>query len=326
VEAKKTRIGTVVKHTGSHYLISELPTWDLHPVVIRGSLRLKGNATTNPIAVGDHVEYEMPLDLNGEISGTGSISKILPRKNYIIRKSTNLSRQAHIIAANIDLAYLVVTLDFPETKWPFIDRFLVTCQAYNVPVKILLNKIDLYGESHRELINYFKEVYHDQAGYEIIEISATKGINIQRIKEECAKKDDDNQVNISLFSGVSGVGKSSLIRALDPSIQLKTNNISSYHIQGKHTTTFYEMYKLETGGFIIDTPGIRGFGLIDVEKEEISTYFPEMFHIMNKCRFQPCTHTHEPGCAVKQAVENGEISYERYKSYLGMLDDESKYR
>lgn len=318
VEKSKQGIATIVKHTGSHYLLSELPSWELFPVVIRGKLRLKESTSTNPVAVGDKVEYQVPLDNSDKPSGVGMITSILPRRNYVIRKSTNLSRQAHIIAANVDVAYLVVTIDFPETKWPFIDRFIVTCQAYKVPVKLILNKIDLYGESHKELVDYFKEIYTG-VGYEILEISALTGEGIEALRKDCNGK-------VSLFSGVSGVGKSSLIKALDPKLNPKTAEISKYHVQGRHTTTFYEMHQITTGGFIIDTPGIRGFGLVDLEKEEISTYFPEMLNVMDNCKYKPCTHTHEPGCAVKEAVESGEIYAERYNSYLGMLEGENKYR
>jgi len=302
---------TVVKHTGSHYLLSELPEWSLFPAVMRGKIRLKGVTTTNPVAVGDRVEYS----LDGEM---GTIEKILPRSNYIIRKSANLSRESHIIAANIDTAYLIVTIEFPETKLAFVDRFLLTCEAYKIHTVILVNKIDIYDAEHREMLAAFEDIYRG-AGYEVIEISAKEGINVERLRQMCRDK-------LSLFSGVSGVGKSSLIKALDPSLDPKIGEISAAHLQGKHTTTFYEMHPLASGGFIIDTPGIRGFGIVDIKSEELSTYFPEMLRVMDNCRFKPCTHTHEPGCAVKQAVEDGEISVERYSSYLGMLEEETKYR
>lgn len=298
----------VVKHTGSHYLISRLPEWDPFPVVIRGKLRLLGDNSTNPLTVGDIVEYE-----------EGVISDILPRKNCVIRQATNLSKQTHIIAANIDVAYLVVTIDCPDTKWAFIDRFLVTCQAYKVPVKIILNKIDLYDRHHSSKVALFKKIY-GEAGYDIIDTSAITNRGVDVLRKEC------NSNGISLFSGVSGVGKSSLIKALDPSLTPKILPISEAHLQGKHTTTFYEMYPLTGGGFIIDTPGIRGFGLVDLDKNEISTYFPEMLRVMDGCRYKPCTHTHEPYCAVKEAVDLGTISLERYNSYLGMLEDKTKYR
>lgn len=303
---------TVVKHTGSHYLLSRLPQWDLFPAVIKGKLRLKGFNSTNPIAVGDLVEYE------GGEGGLATIKSILPRKNHIIRKSTNLSRQSHVIASNLDMVFLVMTIDMPQVKLPFIDRFLVTCEAYNVPVTIVINKMDIYGEETMEMVRAFEQIY-SHAGYRIIECSATTGMGIEEIREACKDK-------IVLFSGQSGVGKSSLIGALDPALDLRVGEISAYHQQGKHTTTFYEMHPISTGGFVIDTPGIRGFGLVDVSQLELSGYFPEMLRVEDNCRFAPCTHTHEPGCAVKEAVENGEISVERYESYLGMLDEQTKYR
>lgn len=337
IEKIKESSAYIVKHTGSHYILAELPTWNLFPAVIKGKLRLKESYSTNPVAVGDIVEYQAPLDENANICDTATIKSVLERKNYIIRKSTNLSRQSHIIAANIDMAYLVVTLDFPETKWAFIDRFLVSCEAYKIPVTILINKIDFYTTAQmREGVEYFKQVY-EHAGYRVLEVSAKRGDGVDELRRECALplgeenlslKENMHKCNvrINLFSGVSGVGKSSLIKALDPSLDPKVGQISTSHLQGKHTTTFYEMYPLSTGGYIVDTPGIRGFGIVDVEKEELSTYFPDMLRVMDGCRFKPCTHTHEPGCAVKDALENGDISAERYASYLGMLEDESKYR
>jgi ribosome biogenesis GTPase len=313
VENKKTEEATVVKHTGSQYLVSNLPEWDVKTCVLKGKLRLKGGSTTNPIAVGDRVLYEKEGDTRGVIT------EVLPRKNYIIRKSTNLSRQAHIIAANLDQVFLLVTLSFPETKFEFIDRFLVTCEAYKIPVKIVLNKIDLFGNESSDSLDDFKYIYNESAGYQIIETSGKMGINTNLLREECKGK-------VSLFSGVSGVGKSSLINALDSSLTLRTGEISDYHRQGKHTTTFYEIHPLFSGGFIIDTPGIKGFGLIEMEREELSHYFPEMLRVLNNCKFAPCTHTHEPDCAVKRGVEQGEITEERYVSYLSMLEGEDKYR
>lgn len=303
---------TVVKHTGSHYLLSKLPQWELFPAVIKGKLRLKGFNSTNPIAVGDVVVYEGG---DGELA---TIKEILPRKNHIVRKSTNLSRQSHVIASNLDMVFLVVTVDMPEVKLPFVDRFLVTCEAYNVPVTIVLNKMDIYTPQALEMVEAFKQIY-SHAGYKIIGSSAATGLGLDEIRESCKEK-------VVLFSGQSGVGKSSLISALDPNLNLRVGEISAYHQQGKHTTTFYEMHPISTGGFVIDTPGIRGFGLVDVSQLELSTYFPEMLRVEDNCRFVPCTHTHEPGCAVKEAVENGEISVERYESYLGMLDEQTKYR
>ena len=308
---------TVVKHTGSHYLLSKLPEWNLFPAVLRGKIRLKGSTATNPVAVGDVVSYETD---NGSptLENPAVIKSVHERRNYVIRKSANLSRQAHIIAANIDQAFIVVTLDFPEVKLPFLDRILVTCEVYNVHPVIVLNKIDLFRDAYAVQLDAFHRIY-EGAGYSVMEVSALTGEGREALLEACAGK-------ISLFSGVSGVGKSSLIKAMDPTLELKIGEISEAHLQGRHTTTFYEMYPLSSGGFIIDTPGIRGFGLVDIEPEEIALYFPEMLRTSAGCRFTPCTHTHEPGCAVKAAVKEGTVSYERYSSYLGMLEEGKKYR
>ena len=302
---------TVVKNAGSHYLLSPLPEWKVFPAVLRGKIRLKASEITNPIAVGDRVSYSMEDD-------TAVITEILPRRNYVIRRSTNLSRQAHIIAANVDMAYIVVSLYFPEVKLPFLDRILVTCELYGIPATIVLSKTDLYREPAAEEIDHFRSIY-EKAGYPIIEISVKTGEGIDSIRIAC-------QGSVNLFSGESGVGKSSLIKALDPSLNPKIGTISAAHLQGKHTTSLYEMYPLASGGFVIDSPGIRGFGLVDVEKEEIARYFPEMLKAAEGCRFTPCTHTHEPGCAVKAAVEEGLIAPERYNSYLGMLEEDKKFR
>lgn len=335
---------TVVKHTGSHYLLAQLPQWDLFPAVLRGKIRLKGSTATNPVAVGDHVTFSVDVPEEAFVQEGGvltddgrrvsmeylilenpaAITAVQPRKNYIIRKSTNLSRQSHIIAANLDRAFIIATIDYPEIKLPFLDRILVTCEVYNIPVTIVLNKVDLYRESHAEMLEAFHEIY-EGAGYPVLEVSALTGEGVDALRDAC-------RGHVSLFSGVSGVGKSSLIKALDPSLDPRVGEISDVHLQGKHTTTFYEMYALTDGhsedalGFIVDTPGLRGFGLVDLKKEEIALYFPEMLKVSENCRFAPCTHTHEPGCAVKEAVEAGEISYDRYSSYLGMLDEEGKYR
>ena len=341
-------------------MLSVLPQWDLFPAVLRGKIRLKGSTATNPVAVGDIVDFEaeVPEGIEAEVitlETPAVITAVHPRRNYIIRKSTNLSRQSHIIAANLDRAFLVVTLDFPQVKLPFLDRLLVTCEVYNVPPVIVLNKCDLYGPEHEDMRSAFHEIY-EGAGYPVIEVSAHTGQGVDRLRDIVSGKTladgtpdegyDPSRPCVSLFSGVSGVGKSSLIKALDPSLEPRVGEISDAHEQGRHTTTFYEMYKVSpapslchpepsrchpdlvegSAGFIVDTPGLRGFGLVDLKKEEIALYFPEMLKASENCRFTPCTHTHEPGCAVKEAVESGEISYDRYSSYLGMLDEEGKYR
>ena len=313
MELNAVKTGTVVRHTGSHYMVSALPEWNLVLCTLRGKLRLKESGITNPVAVGDRVEY-MP-----EREGTGIIVNVLPRKNYIIRKSTNLSRQSHILAANIDYVFLIVTMAFPKVKAEFIDRFLITCEAYSIPARIVINKSDIYGEVELSEVERFKNIYAKSAGYPILEVSALTGEGVEVLREAC-----DGAV--SLFAGVSGVGKSSLINALDPHLELRTGEISEYHKQGKHTTTSYDIYPLSSGGFIVDMPGIKGFGLIEMDKDELSHYFPEMLRLLDGCRFAPCTHTHEPECAVKEGIETGLVSEERYASYLSMLEDEGKYR
>lgn len=315
----KMNEAVVVKHTGSHYLLTMLPEWNLFPAVLRGKIRLKGNTATNPVAVGDVVTFEYGSSSEGEMptpENPALITEVKPRKNYIIRRSANLSRQSHIIAANLDRAFIVVTMDFPEVKLPFLDRILVTCEVYGIPAVIVVNKTDLYDGALTARLEVFRRIY-EGAGYPVMAVSAKTGEGVDGLRKMC-------DGSLSLFSGVSGVGKSSLIKALDPALDPKTGDISEAHLQGKHTTTFYEMYRLASGGYIVDTPGIRGFGLVDLAKEEIALYFPEMLKVSGGCRFTPCTHTHEPGCAVKAAVESGEISTERYVSYLGMLDEEGK--
>lgn len=311
---------TVVKNAGSHFMLSMLPEWKPFPAVLKGRIRLKANDSTNPVAVGDRVRFETQSEDLGEVTLTNPalITEVLDRKNYVVRKSTNLSRQSHVIAANIDMAFAVVTLYFPEVKLPFLDRMLVTCEVYGVPVTILLNKVDLYRQEAPETVENFINIY-TKAGYNVIETSAKTGEGIEELRKICDGK-------VCLFSGESGVGKSSLIKALDPTLDPKIGKISVAHLQGKHTTSLYEMYELASGGAVIDTPGLRGFGLVNLEKEEIARYFPEMLRAAEGCRFTPCTHTHEPGCAVKEAVENGEISAERYSSYLGMIEEDKKFR
>ena len=287
---------TVVKNAGSHYELSALPEWRIFPAVLRGRIRLKASQITNPVAVGDRVRYEWA---DGE--ETAVITEVLPRENYVIRRSTNLSRQAHIIAA-----------------LPFLDRILVTCGVYGIPATVVLSKVDLYRELAPEQVDAFHAIY-EGAGYRVIDTSVLTGEGIGELRDSCRGK-------INLFSGESGVGKSSLIKALDPALDPKIGQISTAHLQGKHTTSLYEMYPLATGGYVIDSPGLRGFGLVDLEKEEIGKYFPEMLRASEGCRFTPCTHTHEPGCAVKAAVDAGTISPERYASYLGMLEEDKKFR
>lgn len=314
---------TVVKNAGSHFMLSELPVWAPFPAVLKGKFRLKAGGSTNPVAVGDRVAYEAEIPEGQGLESVttehpATISRILDRKNHLVRRSTNLSRQSHVIAANIDMAYLIVSLYFPEIKLPFLDRLLVTCEVYGIPVTIVLNKVDLYAEEAADYLEDFRSIY-GKAGYRIIETSVRTGQGVDELREDCKGR-------ICLFSGESGVGKSSLIKAVDPSLNPKTGQISEVHLQGRHTTSLYEMYRIATGGYIIDTPGLRGFGLVDLKKEEIALYFPEMLRASRNCRFTPCTHTHEPGCAVKQAVEDGEISAERYASYLGMLEEDTKFR
>ena len=311
---------TVVKNAGSHYLLSCLPDWTPFPAVLKGKIRLRNNESTNPVAVGDRVRFESATDSLSDISlkNPAQISEVLDRKNYLIRKSTNLSRQSHVIAANVDMAFAVVSLYFPEIKLPFLDRMLVTCEVYGIPVTIVLNKVDLYREEAPQAVADFIDIYTN-AGYRVVCTSARTGEGVDELRSlTCG--------NVCLFSGESGVGKSSLIKALDPTLDPKIGRISDVHLQGKHTTSLYEMYRLRTGGWVIDTPGLRGFGLVNLEKEEISRYFPKMLKISENCRFTPCTHTHEPGCAVKEAVEDGRISPERYSSYLGMIEEDRKFR
>lgn len=309
---------TVVKNAGSHFLLSRLPEWKLFPAVLRGRVRLEHGSSTNPVAVGDRVRCSVGEQLDE--THPAVITEVLPRRNYLIRRSTNLSRQSHVIAANLDQVLVTVSLYFPEIKLPFLDRILVTCEVYGIPAVILLNKIDMYGSEVPEQVGEFVRIYN-RAGYEVIPTSAVTGEGVDRVRGLCRGR-------LSLLTGESGVGKSSLIKAVDPSLNPRTGLISEAHLQGRHTTSLYEMYRmnLDGGGYLIDAPGLRGFGLVDMEKEEIYRYFPEMLRVADHCRFVPCTHTHEPGCAVKAAVDEGLISPERYNSYLGMLEDDRKFR
>jgi len=301
--------GIVFKATGSWYIVKAGD--EKYDCTIKGKLRLDGSKTTNPVVTGDLVDIEIQ-------KGQGVITKIYPRKNYIIRKSTNLSRQAHIIAANLDRAMLIATMIMPETHLEFIDRFLVTAEAYRIPAIIVFNKIDIYTPG---LLDYMEEIaeMYKKIGYASMKVSALNNLGIEELKETVG-------TGISLISGYSGVGKSSLITAIDPSQTPKVGTISESNLSGKHTTTFSEVFELQTGGLIIDTPGIRGFGLVDMEKEPLFHYFPEMFKLLNQCKYYNCTHVHEPGCAVKASVNQGDIAESRYLSYLSMLEADTKYR
>ena len=304
-----TRIeGIVVSSTGSWYEVTtERGTLSCR---IRGRLRLKGIRSTNPVVVGDRVVVEPDGD-------SSAIVEILPRHNYVIRRASNLSKESHIIAANVDRALLIVTLHSPSTPREFVDRFLVTCEAYKVPVTIVMGKADtLEGEYAAEAAE-FEAIYRD-AGYDIIRLSSTTGQGIETIRTML-------KGHTTLVAGNSGVGKSTLVSAIDPSLDIRTGEISESHHKGKHTTTFSTMYPIEQG-YIIDTPGIKGFGLIDIESRELCRYFPEMMRIAPNCRFYNCTHTHEPGCAVVEAVEEGTVAMSRYESYLKILDEDDKYR
>ncbi len=310
--------GIVIKSTGSWYTV-KTEEGKFIESRIKGNLRLKGIRSTNPIAVGDHVEIvESNEDNNIGSQVVGLIHKIIPRTNYIIRKSPNLSKESHIIAANIDQAFLIVTIQFPVTTTTFIDRFLVSAEAYRIPCHLIFNKIDLYDDQQTAIMNSLIEIY-EMAGYQCLRISAKNEVGIGELKNMMTNK-------TNVFSGHSGVGKSTIINSLQSNIILKTGEISEAHFSGKHTTTNSEMYELDFGGFIIDTPGIKGFGVLEMEKEEISHYFPEIFKLLDECQFYNCTHTHEPHCAVKKSVEEGKIALSRYNSYLGLLDDEEKYR
>ncbi len=301
--------GIVYKSTGSRYKVKN-EKGEESICRIRGKFRIKGIKTTNPIAVGDMVEYEMEPGKD-----TGVITHIYPRKNYLLRKSINLSKQYHILASNIDQVFLVAPMIEPETTTAFMDRVLVTAEAYDIPAVILINKIDLL-EGKKKLLEKKEEIknIYEKAGYPVIDISAKTGYNIEKLKKLMKDK-------TSMFTGHSGAGKSSLINAVDPNLILKTAEISSSHKQGKHTTTFAEMYDLDFGGHIIDTPGIRGFGVIDMEPEELDSYFPEIFSHKSSCKFNDCKHINEPGCAVLPAVKKGLIPLPRYKSYLQLLEE-----
>jgi ribosome biogenesis GTPase len=305
--------GIVIKSVGSRYKVM-LGTDQIINCSIRGKLRVREVRTTNPVAVGDHVYVE--IEKEGK---AGIITEVLERKNYILRKASNLSKESQIIAANIDQLLLMVTVTMPQTPSEFVDRFLATAEAYSTPSVIIINKTDLYNSDELDIMEHLISVY-SAIGYECLRLSVSTGSGLERLREIMKDK-------ISLIGGNSGVGKTTLINILDPSLNLKTEEISTYHKQGKHVTTFPEMHRLPFGGFAIDTPGIRGFGVVDMERNEIYHFFPEIFRVAKGCRFHNCLHLDEPGCAVREAVDMKKIDLSRYKSYVSILnDDNSKYR
>jgi ribosome biogenesis GTPase len=305
--------GVVLKSTGSRYRV----LYDEGKIIdcsIKGKLRIEEFRTTNPIAVGDNILFEIDRKTN-----SGIITEVLDRRNWILRKASNLSKHSQIIAANIDQAFLMITIILPETQVEFIDRFLITAEAYRVPAKIIINKTDLYGEDELSKMKYLKALYN-KIGYECISLSLKEFTNLGLLKDLMKGK-------TNLISGNSGVGKTTLLNSLNPDLNLKTAEISDYHKQGKHITTFPEMHKMPFDAFVIDTPGIRGFGVVDMERNEIYHFFREIFEKSKKCKFNNCLHLDEPGCAVRSAVESGEIAFLRYKSYLNIMDgDNDKYR
>ena len=304
--------GIVYKSTGSWYVVKG-EDQQFYECRLKGRFRLKEIKNTNPIAVGDRVVFHQE-----EAPEKGVITEIVPRENYIIRKSVNLSKQTHILAANIDVAFLVVTLNNPTTYPAFIDRFLVTAQAYSIPAVLLLNKVDSYSPDQLAEVKYMAHMYRD-IGYECIGISAQTGKNIEQVKARLEGK-------TAMVLGHSGAGKSTLINRLSPSLQLKTQPLSEQHAQGQHTTTFAQMYDLDFGARIIDTPGIKGLGVVDFEREEIADYFPEFFALKHLCKFHNCMHLNEPQCAVKQALDQDKLYWSRYKSYLQLLEGDNTYR
>jgi ribosome biogenesis GTPase len=305
--------GIVLKSTGSRYRVL-CNDGNILDCAIKGKLRIRELRTTNPIAVGDNVLFEFERKSN-----SGIITEVLDRSNYILRKASNLSKHSQIIAANVDQAFLMITIILPETPVEFIDRFLITAEAYRIPAAIIINKTDLYGEQEVEKMNYLDAMYK-QIGYDCLMISVKEMTGLERLKSMMKDK-------ITLVSGNSGVGKTTLLNAFNPALNLKTGKISDYHKQGKHITTFPEMHLMPFGGFVIDTPGIRGFGVVDMERNEIYHFFREIFRISRDCKFNNCLHLDEPGCAVRTAVEKGDIDYLRYRSYLNIMDgDDRKYR
>ncbi|HEX9979520.1 MAG TPA: ribosome small subunit-dependent GTPase A [Flavobacterium sp.] len=304
--------GLVYKSTGSWYLVKNRDGGFIE-CRIKGKFRIQGIKSTNPIAVGDVVDYDIDETSDKQ---TGTIHNIHDRKNYIIRKSVNLSKQVHIIASNIDQVFLLVTINNPPTTTSFIDRFLVTAEAYGIEAIVVFSKIDTFDDNILDEQLYLQHVY-SQIGYRCLRVSAAAGKGIDQLKEIMTG-------SVSMFSGHSGVGKSTLINAMEPSLDLKTKAISTQHQQGQHTTTFAEMFDLSFDAKIIDTPGIRGFGIVDIEKEELSDYFPEFFRLKEKCKFNNCLHKDEPHCAVKEALEKDEVAWSRYRSYLQILEGEDE--
>lgn len=306
-------VGIVYKSTGSWYTV-KAEDGDFYECRIKGKFRIKGIKSTNPVAVGDSVRFE--VETTGDDT-FGIINEIEKRKNYIIRKSVNLSKQTHIIAANLDQVFLLITLNNPPTYPVFIDRFLITAEAYEVPAVLLFNKVDTYTPEELDEIKFLAALYRN-IGYTCIGISASTGKNVEKVKEMMVGK-------TSMFSGHSGVGKSTLVNAIEPNLDIKTKQISKQHLQGQHTTTFAEMFDLSFNARIIDTPGIKGFGIVDMEKEEIGNYFPEFFKLKQECKFNNCIHVDEPKCAVKDALETGDIAWSRYNSYLQMIKGEDEH-
>ena len=314
----KLRKGLITKSTGSWYVARD-EDGIRYECRIKGNLRIKGIKTTNPLAVGDWVDFEyLEKDSNDQNRNVGLIYRVYDRKNYIIRRSQNLSKQAHIIAANIDQAFLIVTVNYPVTTTTFIDRFLASAEAYRIPVVLLFNKTDRYDAIQVEKMEGLIALY-ENIGYKCLKLSAIQETGTDKLKLLMENR-------ISVFNGHSGVGKSTIINVLQPGLNLKTREISDYHETGKHTTTFSELFELDFGGYIIDTPGIKAFGMLEMEPWEISHYFPEIFKISSLCQYNNCSHTHEPGCAVKEAYLNGDIAESRFTSYLGLLESDQKYR
>ena len=299
--------GLITKSTGSWYQVLDSETGQFFEARIRGKFKLIKTRLTNPLAVGDHVEFSLEQD------DVAWITKIEPRKNYLIRKSVNLSKEAHIIASNIDIACFIFTLKHPETSLGFLDRFLACCEAYNIKPLILLNKMDVLSDEEKEIVGNVESIYQE-IGYETLEISSYSKLNLEILKDILKDK-------VSVFFGHSGSGKSTLVNALQPELNLKTSEISETHLKGKHTTTFAQMYFWNFGGSVIDTPGVREFAMIDVEKEEIQHYFPEVFSIGRDCKFHNCMHINEPKCAVVENVESGLIEESRYITYLKLMEE-----